>query len=1161
MRALQTGLVVAALWLMVGPVFARQEVPQQDFSGTAFFERFDETSQLQDGTARKIIQDRYGQMWIATQSGLVRYDGISFEQYRPRHSPDTPLTRNISDLVEAPNGDIWFSAGFGGGVARLDQSTQQFQTYRMPTVPESPDSGVVNSIRTIHVDPSGDLWVLGQRSERGSVTFRIDGETSEVTRVPVDSNDPSKLSGEIYDFVFGTALLNAADGSVWMGTDTGGLHRYFPDSGTMERLYFTEENTEEAVFSKFFQRKNGDIWASRTSSPLNESFVISQVCQLDINPFFMDCQDVKIGDAVQPSLAFVETHEGVLTMLAPGGYCTWQEDTQSLECNQVNDVGIRRWPSFPSAILDAAGNIWTNAMGGSEPVTVLNPSTGLAWPVRVSTGPNESRRATLIDHVMKDSKGTIWMGGWGSGLNRLDQERARFELLTDEPHSVPRLPSSRVGDLFQNTDGSIWIATLAGAIRYDSDLGITGRIGGARPIIRIIQRDNGSILYTRRDSVFSVTAALGEPRFVGRIEGIGNIASFHEDSRGVLWIGHANGLIKTDASLRNLTSIPVMATPRSAVSDSISQEEVWHITEDSKGYVWFGTDEGGLNRYDHDTGLFRSYYNPSVAVGGDPPLELPDGSFWYAGQSAVVRLDPESGEQVILEGGDGFPKPRNDAMIQDRNGDVWIPTINGLFRVDWQSLEATLFDKESGLPVTQFSDELAMTKDGSIWITSREGLVRFHPDRMQPDTHSPVVVIRSVVHGNPDSTDILLDRNAISFAHDDNDPNFHYFTADFDAPERIQYRYRMIGLEDEWVDVKGLTNARISNVPPGRYTFEVMASNADGLWSETPASISVRVRPPWWRTISAYLIYMAFAGLMVRQFVVWNTERVQRREREAQQARELEQARELATAHAELEASHTTLKATQAQLVEQEKLASLGSLTAGIAHEIKNPLNFVNNFAEVGAEMADELSEAIAAGRTEEAQSIIAELRENATQITKHGRRADDIVKAMMQHARGGASEMESVELNTFLEEYANLAWHGRRAKDDGFQAELIRDFSKDVGSLNAMPQELGRVILNLLNNAFDAVRETEGARVTIATRATEGGVSISVSDNGPGIPETIREKIFEPFFTTKPTGEGTGLGLSLSYDIITKGHGGTMTAGASAEGGAIFTLTLPDKS
>jgi C4-dicarboxylate-specific signal transduction histidine kinase len=261
---------------------------------------------------------------------------------------------------------------------------------------------------------------------------------------------------------------------------------------------------------------------------------------------------------------------------------------------------------------------------------------------------------------------------------------------------------------------------------------------------------------------------------------------------------------------------------------------------------------------------------------------------------------------------------------------------------------------------------------------------------------------------------------------------------------------------------------------------------------------------------------------------------------------------------AELDGTIRNLQATQAQLVEQEKLASLGSLTAGIAHEIKNPLNFVNNFAEVGAELYSELREAIENNDAEAIKSILLELEQNSEQITKHGKRADSIVRSMMQHAKGGASERETIELNEFLEEYANLAWHGMRARDHGFQAEVTRDLDPSVGEIQAMPQELGRVILNLLNNSFDAIRETPNPVITITTRRGENDVVIKLSDNGPGIPEDIREKIFEPFFTTKATGEGTGLGLSLSYDIVTNGHGGQMSVRESADRGAEFVIRLP---
>lgn len=266
--------------------------------------------------------------------------------------------------------------------------------------------------------------------------------------------------------------------------------------------------------------------------------------------------------------------------------------------------------------------------------------------------------------------------------------------------------------------------------------------------------------------------------------------------------------------------------------------------------------------------------------------------------------------------------------------------------------------------------------------------------------------------------------------------------------------------------------------------------------------------------------------------------------------------------NAKLEDSIKELKATQAQLVEQEKLASLGSLTAGIAHEIKNPLNFVNNFAEVGGELADELAEAIAGGDAEEAQGILEELKANAEQIAKHGKRADSIVKGMMQHAKGGVSQRENVDINEYVEEYSNLAWHGMRAREHGFQAEVKRELGDDVGTAEVLPQELGRVLLNLFNNAFYAVMMPgagEKPIVTVSTkRLAPNRIEIRVADNGPGIPADIRDKIFEPFFTTKPTGEGTGLGLSLSYDIITKGHEGAMRAEVAPGGGACFVIELP---
>ena len=276
--------------------------------------------------------------------------------------------------------------------------------------------------------------------------------------------------------------------------------------------------------------------------------------------------------------------------------------------------------------------------------------------------------------------------------------------------------------------------------------------------------------------------------------------------------------------------------------------------------------------------------------------------------------------------------------------------------------------------------------------------------------------------------------------------------------------------------------------------------------------------------------------------------------------------RKLEAAKAEVERAYDELHEAKDRLVQSEKLASLGALTAGIAHEIKNPLNFINNFAELNEELAEEVLEVLEAGDLEEARAILDDLRQNAAIINQHGKRADGIVRSMMQHARSGESRHEPVDVNAFVEEYLNLAYHGQRARVPGFNAELVTDLGADVGTAQMMPQEMGRVLINLLGNAFDAVYEQAQSQngqyapvVTVSTRRANGHVEIRVADNGPGIPAEVKAKIFEPFFTTKPTGAGTGLGLSLSHDIVTQGHGGTLAVESAPGEGATFVVTLPD--
>ena len=278
----------------------------------------------------------------------------------------------------------------------------------------------------------------------------------------------------------------------------------------------------------------------------------------------------------------------------------------------------------------------------------------------------------------------------------------------------------------------------------------------------------------------------------------------------------------------------------------------------------------------------------------------------------------------------------------------------------------------------------------------------------------------------------------------------------------------------------------------------------------------------------------------------------------------------------ELRAAHDELKAAQASLIHAEKMASLGQLTAGIAHEIKNPLNFVNNFASLSVELLDELKEttrpAIAAlgdDKRDEIDEVVEMLTGNLEKIAEHGRRADGIVKSMLAHSHGGSGERQSVDINALVEDSLNLAYHGARAQDQNFNITLERDLDRSIPPIELVPQDITRVFLNLFGNGFyaadkrrrEATPAAFGPALKVTTRALGNDVEIRVRDNGTGIPPELKDKLFQPFFTTKPTGEGTGLGLSISYDIVTQQHGGMIDVDSREGEFTEFTVRLPRRT
>jgi two-component system, NtrC family, sensor kinase len=310
-----------------------------------------------------------------------------------------------------------------------------------------------------------------------------------------------------------------------------------------------------------------------------------------------------------------------------------------------------------------------------------------------------------------------------------------------------------------------------------------------------------------------------------------------------------------------------------------------------------------------------------------------------------------------------------------------------------------------------------------------------------------------------------------------------------------------------------------------------------------------------------YVVIGAAIALLALGVILWRNNRKQKYTNKLLS----EQKEEITSQRDHLGGALEQLRSTQAQLVQREKMASLGELTAGIAHEIQNPLNFVNNFSEVNKEMLLELEIEIKNGNTKDALALMGDLSQNEGKINYHGKRADFIVKGMLEHSRTNTGEKQLTDMNVLCDEFIKLSYHGLRAKDKSFNAEMVAHFDPGLPKINVVQQDIGRVLLNLFNNAFYAINQKQKTadadykpEVTVTTSAENGLVVIKVKDNGIGIPDAIKDKIMQPFFTTKPTGEGTGLGLSLSYDMVVKGHGGSIQVDSVQGERCEFIIHLP---
>ncbi|MDQ4140380.1 MAG: ATP-binding protein, partial [Bacteroidota bacterium] len=590
---------------------------------------------------------------------------------------------------------------------------------------------------------------------------------------------------------------------------------------------------------------------------------------------------------------------------------------------------------------------------------------------------------------------------------------------------------------------------------------------------------------------------------------------------------------------------------------------------DPSGNLWAGTPlAGGLNYFNRKTGIFKHFLKGKSIYS---LFRDSGGVLWVGTDEGLYRTNnPANGFIRFKNPGSSLENTRIGCIQEDDRKNIWVRTPAGIYKINPLNNQTTFYAID--VPISTRVNDISLPlltngykgKNGELYFGDANGYTVFSPDKLISNPNPPHVVLtdfrlkgKPVQPGtNSPLTEPLQYTKKISLRYDQNIFSFGFAGIHFSNPEHNRQLYRLENYDLEWREASAEKMAYYYNVPPGQYAFRVKAASSVGVWSEK--AIPIIISPPWWYTWWAYCLYGVFFITGVYAVHRFQKQRVIAAERERARVRELEQAKEIEKAYREL-------KLTQAQLIQQEKMASLGELTAGIAHEIQNPLNFIANFTEVNTELLDEMKEVLQKGYTDEALVVVDNVKDNNVKITEHSKRAGNIVRGMLQHSRKDSGERQPTDINALADEYLRLAFHGMRAKDKGFSANIVTDFDNNLGKVEVVPQELGRVLLNLFNNAFYATQQKKShlngqyqPEVKVITNCKDGKVEIKVRDNGTGIPEKLKNKIFQPFFTTKPTGQGTGLGLSLSYDIITKVHGGEIKVESQEGDYSQFIVILP---
>lgn len=1175
------------IWISTALGVSRYDRRKNEFKNYSFAEQFGISA---GGLAFNTILDSKGRIWATTLSfDLVYYDPDEdrwrLADYEVPGQEQAMHNGVVLGLTEDSKGGLWF----GSNIYGLMQRSNGENAFK--PIPADQFGGIdftseKHRITAVYADIDDVIWITTRNG-----VFKFFPEKGALTMIK-EYNE-----AQLNNWNNWNRILPDQQGNIWIANNYRGILKFEGNSDRYEEISVAGKLKMKGLgwnitFTYFIIDRSGIFWfGSREQGlmkydPVNKPFSFYEHNQS--NPLSLSPNGVYgiLASKQKPGIVYVGSRGGGLNIFDPAKQ-TFEKVTFKAEEDMFGG-------SVRSVAEGADATLWLGTWGDGLIQLDRNYQEIKRYKYIPESGTSISDNRVRV--IKEDQKGRFWVGT-NDGLNIFNPRTGQFQRIASK---ITRTYPKSVIDAVERLTGQgqqIGIIEEVGDFQsHTLPLEIKNR--GTYFVMSVGEGTNeGMVDYGWLENMAKDTlwrfAGFDESYYAGgasknRISigevflepGTYNLRYISDDSHS---FNKWNAPAPEQTKLYGIVLVkPGDETQVQSFQESLSENNKemmisgTNIADIEIGdkYIWVSANGNGLNRIDPATNEVKYY---SHEPGNDQSLsnnaifdihQDSRGMIWLATNEGINKLDPATDIFTRYSETDGLPTNLTEAILEGDKGEMWIATQNGLSQmVTNEALGKVTFinyNSTDGLGGDAFL-ALTATKaaDGRFYFGGDHGLTTFR--KVAANNIPPELVFSNLLISNKSVSEMgeesplsatLQNTEHLILSFSQNNLSFEFVALHFANPLKNQYAHFLKGYDEDWI-YDNRNFASYTNLDPGEYEFIIRASNAYGIWNEAGKSIKITIMHPWWRTWWAYSIYGII--LIISVFTV---DRVQRqrlihKERQIAREKEMKQAKEI-------EKAYNELKATQSQLIQSEKMASLGELTAGIAHEIQNPLNFVNNFAEVNQELLSELLEEIDKENYSEVKNIAGDLVENEKKITYHGKRADSIVKGMLQHSRSSNGQKEPTDINALADEYLRLSYHGLRAKDKSFNADFKTDFKSDLPKIAVVPQDIGRVLLNLINNAFYVVdkKAKEGLNgykplVVVRTEKDGGKVKITVYDNGPGIPEDIKDKIFQPFFTTKPTGQGTGLGLSLSYDIV-KAHGGEIKISSVNGEGSEFVIQIP---